>query len=146
MTIPNFDSNDNLPPGVYTVTWEEFYDRYGYTKHRKELLAGLKKGITHLKDVGCKCIWIDVSFITAKHRPSDFDACWDEKDVSLPFLETMHPTLLDFENNREHQKRIYKGELFPSTLIAGNNPKRTYLEFFQKTKDDKPKGIIKLIL
>ena len=48
--IPNFDSNDTLPPGIYTVTWQEFCDRYGYTKHRRELLAGLEKGMNHLRE------------------------------------------------------------------------------------------------
>ncbi len=144
--IPDFDTNNNLPPGIYTVTWKEFCQRYDYTKHRKILLEGLEKGMNHLRNVGCKCIWIDGSFITKKHKPKDFDVCWDENEVNLPFLQTMYPILLDFNDERANQKYTYGGEFFPSKCTATFNPKRTYLTFFQLDREDNPKGIIKILL
>ncbi len=144
--IPDFDNNNNLPPGIHTTTWQEFCQRYGYTKHRKELLEGLEKGMNQLRNVGCKCIWVDGSFITKKHRPKDFDACWDEEDVNFPFIETMYPTLLNFDNKNIKQKDTYSGEFFPSQWTASKNPKRTYLAYFQLDREDNPKGIIKILL
>jgi hypothetical protein len=144
--IPDFDENNNLPPGIYEATWQEFCDRYGYNKHRKELLEGLELAMTHLKDVGCQCIWIDGSFITAKNRPRDFDGCWNWDDVNIPYLELMYPVLLDFDNEQQKQRDKYRGELFPSKGQAANNPRRTYLAFFQKDRNDNPKGIIKIVL
>ena len=144
--IPNFGSSDTLPPGIHTATWQEFCDRYGRTKYRRKLLEGFEKGMNHLRYVGCTCIWIDGSFITDKYRPNDFDACWNEDGVDFSFLDTMYPALLDFQGKRERQKGIYGGEFFPSGWVAANNPKRTYLEFFQKDKEDNPKGIIEILL
>jgi hypothetical protein len=144
--IPTFDDNNNLPPGVYEVIWQEFCDRYGYTKHRRELLDGLKIGLTHLKNMGCRCVWIDGSFISAKNRPGDFDVCWNINEVNIPYLELMYPALLDFENGRARQKQKYGGEFFPSSWNAVKNPPITYLDFFQKDRNDNPKGIIKIVL
>lgn len=144
--IPDFDENNNLPPGIYEAEWQEFCDKYGYTKHRKQLLEGLEEAMNHLRSVGCRCIWVDGSFITAKHRPNDFDVCWDEEGVEIPFLEVMHPVFLDFDNKRERQKAIYGGEFFEHKGTAIRNPKRTYFDFFQLDREDNPKGLIKIML
>ena len=145
--IPDFDNNNTLPPGIHTATWQEFCDRYGYTKHRRELLAGLEKGMNHLREANCSCVWIDGSFISAKHRPGDFDVCWDEDGVNMSFLKTMYPALLDFSNERKRQKGIYRGEFFLSTELEAYKPKRTFLEFFQQDDRERiKKGIIKIML
>ncbi len=84
-------------------------------------------------------MFIDGSFVTAKERPGDFDACWDARGVDP---EALDPVLLDFARGRAAQKAKYGGELFIANTAA--TPAGTiFLDFFQidKTTGD-PKGII----
>ena len=90
-------------------------------------------------------MYIDGSFVTAKEKPNDFDACWEPTGVDPNLLD---PVLLDFNNRRLAQKLKYGGELFPATSKAeATPPYRTFLDFFQRDKaTGKPKGIIALDL
>jgi hypothetical protein len=40
--IPDFDDNGNLPPGVHWAEWKEFKERFGTTRRRVLLIAGLQ--------------------------------------------------------------------------------------------------------
>jgi hypothetical protein len=60
----------------------ELKQRFGFTDHRLVLIEGLEKGLLSLKRADCKRVFIDGSFVTAKVRPNDFDACWDEEGVN----------------------------------------------------------------
>jgi hypothetical protein len=142
--IPSFDpATGNLPAGVHEASWQEFVARYGHTPHRLALLAGLKMALDELRVAGCRRVYIDGSFVSAKQSPGDFDACWEIAGVDLAQLA---PTLLTFTNRREAQKRKYGGELFPADWAAdahGTN----FLRFFQRdTVTGLPKGIIAINL
>lgn len=65
----------NLPPGEHPATWEEIVERFGYAPWRSKLLGGRKAALESLCAAGCKKIHLDGSFVTAKERPGDFDAC-----------------------------------------------------------------------
>jgi hypothetical protein len=141
--IPPFDpANGNLPPGVHEATWEETVARYGSTPHRLALLAGLKAALDTLRQAGCRRVYLDGSFVTAKQVPNDFDACWEMAGVDFDRLEHLNPVLLDWRNRRATQKATFGGELFIAESAA--NPWGTpYLEFFQHDRDTgEPKGII----
>lgn len=140
--IPQFNSDGNLPPGVYWAKWEEFATRFGTTPHRQQLLRGLKFAIDSLSKAGCKVIYIDGSFVTKKENPNDFDGCWDIKGVDPEILD---PILLDLNDKREKQKAKYQGELFPASYIA-NGAGKNFLEFFQIDRKGKPKGIVAINL
>ena len=84
----------------------------------------------HLRAAGCRTIYINGSFVTDKLNPNDFDACWDVEGVDLDYLRTNAPTLLNLHDKRAAQKAKYRGELFPSELIADDTG-LTFLEFFQ---------------
>jgi len=133
----SYQSNGNLEPGIYELTWEEFITIYGYNKHRKKLILGIEKAISELKDVGCKTLYLDGSFVSKKTDPKDFDACWDPSGMDFAKLANHYPILMEFLPNTAKQKATYGGELFPSTK---------FLAFFQKDRDGFPKGIIKLSL
>lgn len=131
--IPEFNTSGNLPSGVHWTKWEVFIKRYGYSSHRIKLISGLKLGISNLKDVGCKVIYIDGSFITSKERPNDFDVCYEESDINSSLLKVKYPELIDFKNKRKSQKDKYFGEFFPMDLF----------DFFQRDKiTNELKGII----
>jgi hypothetical protein len=132
-----YQENGNLAPGIHEITWHEFVKEFGKSKHRLKLIDGLEQAIKHLKDAKCKILYVDGSFVSQKVEPKDFDACWDPTGVDFKKLSDMYPVLLEFIPDTKKQKIKYGGELFPS-------PK--FLSFFQKDRDDSPKGIIKLNL
>lgn len=118
-------------------------DRYGYNAHRRMLLAGLWAALENLKAAGCRTVWLNGSFVTAKEEPNDFDACWDEAGVDPTALD---PVLLTFDSGRRTQKAKYRGEMFPSATIA-NLGGWSFLDFFQTDMETgNRKGIIAIDL
>lgn len=83
-------------------------------------------------------MYLDGSFVTAKQRPSDFDGCWDTEGVDFDVLD---PVLLTFDRGRATQKQKYLGELFLADSQA-DEIGTLFREFFQRDRDDNPKGII----
>ena len=144
--IPDLDAEGNLPPGIHTVTWAELESRCGSNPHRRRLLSGLRKAAEVLQAAGCRTVYVDGSFVTAKDVPSDFDGCWDRTGMSLLILQAADPVLLTFANRRAAQKAKYFGELFPADMVEGGSG-LTFLNFFQRDKDTgRAKGILALDL
>lgn len=144
MAIPSFDAGTgNLPPGEHEATWDEVLARFGYTRHRLELLAGLKAALDNLRAAGCRRAYLDGSFVTAKETPNDYDGCWEVAGVNDALLD---PVLLDFGPKRLAQKAKYGGELFLAHGLADPRTGRRYREFFQHDRSENPKGVIVLDL
>jgi hypothetical protein len=148
--IPAFDpATGNLPPGLHVARWDEIERRFGYTDQRRMMLAGLALAIEHLRQAGCRRVFLDGSFVSNAPAPRDYDACWDVAGVDLPRLGLSAPALFDLEPGRKRQKAVYQGELFPTTMptrVAGL-PVETILDLFQTDKiTNQPKGIIVLEL
>jgi hypothetical protein len=147
MAIPSFDTNGNLPAGIHLATWQEVEETLAFNPRRRELLSGLKRACTSLKQVGCLRIYIGGSFATNKEFPGDFDVCWADETVDLEKLAEIDPVLLDFKNQRAAQKAKYGGELFLASDIADLDSFEDYLSFFQKDKvSGNTKGIIAIDL
>lgn len=106
------------------------------------LLVGLRAALLSLKDAGCRRVYIDGSFVTAKEQPGDFDGCWEVDEVDPDKLD---PVLLDFATRRAAQKAKYFGELFLANAAADPSGTR-FIDFFQQDKDGQTKGIIALEL
>ena len=116
---------------------------FGFTARRARLLAGLKEALGLLRPAGCRRVYVDGSFVTAKPYPMDFDVCWAIAGVDP---ERLDPVFLDFSNSRAKQKARFGGEFFPAELPEGITGK-TFLEFFQTDKETgAPKGIVGLDL
>lgn len=142
----DFDSEGNLPPGVYDVTWAELVAHCDRNPHRRRLLSGLRRALEVLKAAGCRRVYLDGSFVTNKEAPSDFDACWERAGMDLRKLYAADPVLLMFSNGRAAQKAKYFGEMFPADSNEGNSG-LTFLRFFQRDKDSgQAKGILSLDL
>lgn len=132
-----------LPPGVHSATLEEVEAVYATNRRRKELFEGLIIGALSLRSAGCGLIYLDGSYVTAKPKPGDFDACWDPTGVMQPLLD---PVFGDFSNNRAAQKRVFGGEFFPSTITEARS-KRAFLSFFQVDRHSgESKGILSISL
>ena len=118
MNILKFEPNNYLAPGVYALKWSEIINELGWNVYRRTLIDGLKKGLTALKDCGCKQAYIDGSFVSQKARPGDFDVCYEELGMDFIKLKREHAPLTIFANMRELQKNIYKGEFFRANDLA----------------------------
>jgi hypothetical protein len=141
--IPPFTTDGDLPPGIHTTTWQVFAERFGGTAYRRDLLRGLQAALGALKQAGCRTVYIDGSFVTAKKLPGDFDVCWDVSGVDPALLD---PIFLIFDRGRAAQKARFRGEFFPAQLPEGASG-MTFLEFFQTSKETgRPKGIVALSL
>jgi len=142
--LHDFTSDGNLPPGEHTAGWEELVARFGWNSWRRRLLGGLQAALVPLRPAGCKLIYLDGSFVTAKDIPVDYDAAWEIIGVDLNMLRLLEPVFFDFNNLRAAQKAKYLGEFFPTRAPA--DPFRTtFYEFFQLDKiTGMPKGIVVL--
>ncbi len=113
LMIPTYDSHTGtLPPGIHEAPWSEILVRYGSTPHRLRLLAGLHAALISLRQAGCRRVYLDGSFVTAKPDPNDFDGCWEMAGVDFDLLDHHAPLLLDWSRRRAAQKATYGGELF----------------------------------
>ena len=136
--LPPFDPDSGrLPPGQHAASWDEVVERFGWTERRRRLLDGLAEAIELLAAAGCRQIWLNGSFVTAKDEPGDFDACWSTDDVDLDSLD---PVLLDLSNQRSGQKARFGGELFPNVIETQSG--LSFAEFFQNERDTSRKGIV----
>jgi hypothetical protein len=141
--IPKFQGDGNLPPDIHTATWIEVTSRYTTNPRREHLMRGLLEALRSLKNAGCKTVYLDGSFVTAKELPGDFDACWEITGVDAALLDS---ELLDFSDGRARQKARYSGELFPAEGAAEPAGTR-FLDYFQHDRHTGiPKGIIPINL
>lgn len=132
-----------LPAGIHSASLADVQARFASNPKRRTQFAGLVAALYNLRGAGCQRAFLDGSFVTAKPRPGDFDACWDPTGVNQAFLD---PVLLTFENNRAAQKAKYHGELFPSTIPA-DRAGTIFVEFFQVDRfTGAAKGIVAIDL
>jgi hypothetical protein len=142
--LPLLTDEGLLPPGIHMAEWDEIWAAFATSAKRQRLLSGFLRAIQSLKAAGCKMVYLDGSFVTAKENPGDFDGCWDMNGVNPRLID---PVLLKFEAKRLAQKIKFGGELFPAAWIADNNTMLTFLEFFQIEKETgTAKGIIAIDL
>lgn len=136
--LPPFDpETGRLPEGEHEADLNEIIARFGWTVRRRQLLDGLAEAVELLAVAGCRRLWLNGSFVTAKDEPADFDACWDTSGVDVELLD---PVLLDLSKGRAAQKARFGGELFPNVVEAGSG--LTFADFFQNERDTGRKGIV----
>lgn len=132
-----------LPPGIHVATLAEVELRFSTNPRRRAQFGGFIAALANLRRAGCSRVFLDGSFVTAKPRPGDFDACWDPNGVDPTLLD---PVLLTFENSRAAQKAKYLGELFPS-IIPADRAGTIFVEFFQVDRfTGAAKGIVAIEL
>lgn len=132
-----------LPAGIHPATLEEVKVAFATNHRRRQLYLGLVDGVSRLRRAGCETVYLDGSYVTAKPRPNDFDACWDPQGVDEALLD---PLFRDFRNGRSAQKSVFQGEFFPSSMECLDVGK-TFIDFFQLERfTGKKKGIILISL
>ncbi len=133
--IPDFDNLGNLLPGLHPAEWIAFVERFGHTAERRRLIDGLHSAILPLSGAGCRVLYVDGSFVTAKLSPQDFDVVWETEGVDLQALMSSEPVFFRFEGRRAAQKAKFGGEFFPSGIEAGPSGKNVSRIF-----PDRPDG------
>ena len=138
MSIPPFDPETGvLPTGEHAASWDDVLDRFGWNVTRRRQLDGLVEALALLAEAGCRRVWLNGSFVTAKDEPGDFDAVWDPDGVDTDRLD---PIFFDLAGGRQEQKRRFFGELFPDWTESGSGLR--FAEFFQRDRVHGFKGIV----
>lgn len=149
--IPDFINTNTyfefkiLPEGIWETELEEIEQRLLFSGKRIELFDGLKQCLIDLKEVGCKVVFIDGSFVTSKLDPEDVDVAYSPYDgFSWDKLNELHPVFL---KNREERKRKYNCDIFDAYSEA-DNKQTIFRDFYQKIEGIKniKKGILKINL
>ena len=130
-------ADGRLPPGEWAASWQEVETSFGGTPWRRLLLGGCRRALGSLRAAGCRRVWIDGSFVTAKVHPGDIDGCYDPIGVDPSLL---HRALRDLSPGRPAQKAEFACEFFPNVIEAGSGT--FFVEFFQRDRDGRPKGIV----
>ena len=141
--IPAPNAIGELPPGMHTATLEEIEAVFATTPRCRRLFEGLRLAIQNLHAAGVRRVFIDGSFVTTKADPNDIDGCWEwTEEVHLDLLD---PVLLDFAQARQAMRDKYGVDFFLATWVEAGSG-LTFLDFFQRNREDEPKGIVQLDL
>jgi hypothetical protein len=130
--MPPFTESGYLPPGIWAMSWADFWERYGYNSRRANLLSGLMFALKLLVRSNCQTIYIGGSFITSKERPNDIDGCFDGMSIDISALD---PVFQDIDE----QHARFGCELRMDFMSA-------FQGFLQKNRDGEPIGIVEIDL
>lgn len=140
--IPDFDSNGNLPPGIYHVSMAEIERSFTWNETRRVLFRGFTRALANLSRAGVRRVWIDGSFVTSKDEPQDVDGGWEPGPPEDE--DRLDAVFLDLWSGRQAMRRKYGVDF----LVAGMRLQdrvaqgRTVEEFFQADRRGNPKGIL----
>jgi len=129
VVLPDFDGDGALPLGIHVASWDEIVERFGWTAHRMDLLAGLSDVLAALSSAGCRLAYLDGSFVTDKEVPGDYDLCWEMDGVDMHKLD---PIVLDVAPPRAAQQARYRGDILPNVLEGSSGA--PFVDFFRQNK------------
>lgn len=141
--IPAPNAIGKLPPGRHPATVEEVEAVFAVTPRRRRLFEGLRRALQNLHAAGVRRVFIDGSFVTTKADPNDIDSGWEW--IEEVHLDLLDPLLLDFAQARQAMRDKYGVDFFLATWVEAGSG-LTFLDFFQRNRDDAPKGIVQLAL
>lgn len=145
MPIPALDvSTGYLPVGTHAATMEEVKERYAKGPKRKKIFRGLEIVVDRLVTCGVVEVWVDGSFVTSKIRPSDVDIIIEKRSPGVDMAMMNSYRLLD-------RPYIKLSKMVDLLVMPGNERDKhgryiTIKEFFETDREDKPKGILQLLL
>ncbi|MGI8978717.1 MAG: DUF6932 family protein [Pirellulaceae bacterium] len=139
--IPPLTEAGLLPPGNHTATLEEFAQTFCmHTTRRRELFEKLERLLADLKKVdSARKILIGGSFVSNKPEPDDIDC------VIVFGPDVLDNLLRPFEYNvfsGRAVRRMYRIDAYP--VVDGTPEHSKWLEFFQKTREGVPVGIVEV--
>lgn len=144
VAIPSLTPEGLLPAGVHTCSIAEIEDRFGRfnrSDRRIGLTAKFREFIEELKST-CLVTWVavDGSYVTDKAEPDDIDLV-----VALEPNHDFSQELAPAHYNAISRRRVKRRYGF-DVLVAPEDSAaiQSHLAFFQRTRDGRVKGILKV--
>ena len=143
-TIPTLNDDGLLPPGLFPCSFEELRSRFGVFRRsdqRVRLATELQKYLQELRETGFVTrILIDGSFVTSKDEPNDIDLI-----IVLQAHHDFSSTLKPHHYNTLSKRRVLKTHGFDILLAPeGSATLNEYIDFFQKTREGRSKGLLEV--
>jgi hypothetical protein len=131
-----------LPEGEHEATWDELCSRFGQGSRRRTLLGKIREVGAMLREAGISVLYIDGSFATDKPIPGDWDGLFPTAGLDW---EKVDPLFRQVDLHRDEIAKKYMADLFPVDFSEKTSGK-PFREFFQRDKQDRPKGLLVLKL
>jgi len=140
MQLPPFTEVGALPPGEHETTFAQVVEKLAWNEHRAGLVAKLGEALVMLSLAGCRTVWLNGSFVTAKDFPDDVDVLYDARGVRPKALD---PAFAD----KDQKRKKYGGDYRPvdGDGHSPTSPKGLF-EYFMSDRDGVPKGIVRIVL
>ncbi len=146
MPIPELTADGLLPVGVHDCTIEDVQARFGLFRTndaRPKLMGRFREYFGEAQ--ACNLVaWIavDGSFVTAKDSPNDIDFV-----VALRADHDFTTTIPPFAYNVVSRHRVKKKYPFDVAIAPeGTDELNRWMEFFQTTRENEEKGILRIRL
>lgn len=142
--LPEFTNEGDLPVGVYRATLEETLTRFGDSSSGRRIVAARLRKIHHLIIATghlARCV-VFGSFVTNKDEPNDVDLIFvmdDSFDVSVISGEAA--LLFDHQVADSH----FGASIFWVRRLAALGGEQAMIEFWQRRRDGKLRGIVEIV-
>lgn len=142
--LPAFNSDGDLPPGVYSATLAVVLARFGRGSEQRRAVADRLRRIYQLAvSTGALARFVVFgSFVTAKPDPNDVDIVMlmeDSFDVSTVTGET----LLVFQH--QEADTHFGASVFWSTRSGAFGGEQAMIEYWQTRRDGGQRGIVEIV-
>lgn len=138
--IPQSNADGYLPKGIHKATLNEIKERFGSSsQERKELFEGLQSltRLLHKHKKRVKRFLLNGSFVASGESPKDFD-CILIVQVDFDF------------GSPDAEKLLVARELFGAHLFIFTEKDASryhrLIDFFGHGRDQKPKGLVEVVL
>jgi hypothetical protein len=132
--LPDFDEHGNLPSGIHRATFEEIVARFGWQSDlRRVETESLGWLIELVRRTGAERLIINGSFVTDKLEPNDVDC-----------LVLTRP---GFPRDRAAEAELLAGVPFLEMQLVAEEAFGVFVqEVFSSDRDDRPKGMVEVVL
>jgi hypothetical protein len=149
--IAAFDPDTGaLPPGDHRATPDEISQRPGFTPRRRRLLKGLRAAVKAFWGAGIEEIYIDGSVCTEKPDPGDIDGLLGRtRPASVrphrSLLGRFRDILVPHLRQWKWRMRVEHGVEFFIHPAMQANREVGFPEFFRRSRDGSPRGVIQVV-
>lgn len=138
MSLPQFNENGLMPPGIHDASLDDLSERFGQSPRRRQLLENFRLYFVELQKWPlAKAVLVDGSFVTDIAEPNDIDLVLvlrDDYDLSR--------SVSPFEYNLWSRRRVQRVFGFDLFAVRPNSIDYTrFVDFFSQVRDHP--GLIK---
>ena len=144
MSLPEFNTEGDLPPGVYRATIAEILERFGQGTLQRRVVADRLNRLYQLADTTGYLARFVVfgSFITAKSEPNDVDIILLMED-SFDLASVTGETALVFQHGEANAR--FGASVFWSCRSGALGGEQAMIEYWQVRREGGQRGIVEII-